>query len=406
MQKRKTNTALIIVALMAAVTSFTFYFFFGPSSCTPRPSLPAISDADKKTYADFIDAHFQPPADYIVRSFDVHDIVFLNNTLYHTTFEVVRGAVPALYAAGVRAIAAEFVLAEDQAAVDSLLTAAAYDEAEARRILSYFLLPTTYMDSLALLRDVWSLNRARTRGAAPMRVIGLGLKLKIELFTDEAYRDRKDLQKATFNGMTQEEFAFSALDREVIQKKEKALVFVPSRFMLKNGAQQGIVDFYAGIDILYRGTLAMLTRARIGDRALVVLFHNVWRFENRGSAFPVNGVLDAGMKTLPESRTFASFPSADSPCRDAAFAADVIDSDGKPVPLRDVCDAYLLNGPLYLYRALPLAPGSLTKAEILPFLKLQKLKPEDIEKYTAEAFINKANQDIEAANGEMANLPH
>ncbi len=406
MQKRTKNTTLIVFALLAAVTMFSVWTFIGPNSCTARPSLPALSGAEEKTYADFIDAHREPPAEFIVHAFATHDIVFINNTLYHTTFEVVRDAVPALYAAGVRSIGVDFLLAADQAAIDSLLTAATYDEATARRVLSYFLVPYAYMDYLALLKDVWSLNRGLQRGSPPLRVIGLGMKINIELFTNDTYRDRKDLQKATFQDMTQEEFAFQTLEREVIRKKGKALVYARAKLILKNGVQAGFTKFYTGIGIPYHGTIAMLTSAKIGDRAMVVLFHNVWTLENGGSVFPLNGVLDEGMKVLPESRTVASFLSAESPCRDLPFAEDVLGADGRPVPFKDVCDAYLLDGPLYQYRALPLTPGSLTKEDVLPFLKLQKMKPEDVEKFTIDSFIAKANQDIAAANSEMANLPH
>jgi hypothetical protein len=408
MQKRTQNTGIIIFGLMAVLTIFFITPLVMRGGCTAvRPTMPALSDEAKKTYADFITAHRQSPAEFIAASFDAHDVVFLSNILFHAPFEEVRKAVPALYAKGVRAIGVDYLLADDQPAIDALLTAPAFDEAKAKSLLAYFMVYFSYQDYLTLFKDVWTLNRDRPRGAAPLRIVGLGMKINRELFLNEAYRDRKDLQKANLNGLTQDDYMYSVLEREVLNRKTKALVFVNASFCLKNVMQKSAVDFYGNIGIAYRGSAAMFTRARIDDRAYVVLFHNVWSLEGAGgSVFPVGGVLDAGMQALPEAETVAAFRVEDSPCRDQPFVKDLVAADGKPVLFKDVCDAYILDGPLYRYHELPLAAGSLVKADILPFLQAQGMKPEDIEKYTVDEFITQANKAIEDANNEMAGLPH
>jgi hypothetical protein len=325
----------------------------------------------------------------------------------NSAFEVVRKTVPALYNKGVRAIAVDYLLADDQKDIDKLLTAETFDETKAKSLLMYIFLAFSFNDHLTLFRDIWQLNRGRPQGREPLRLLGLSKKLNLELYMSEAFRDRKDLRKADLNNMTQDEFMFSVLDREVLGKKIKALLYVNTPFCLKNVVSKGIAGFYQDLGINYRQTLAMMVRERIGDRAFIVLFHNVWTLNESGaSMFSVGGVLDAAMKALPEAKTFAAFKADESPCRDAPVSPEFKDLSDKPVLFRNICDGYLLNGPLYRYRALPLPKDILTTAELTPVLLLQGDKQEDIDKRTAQDHIARINEKIEKGNAEMAALPH
>jgi hypothetical protein len=403
---KKKNAGLIIFALMAVVGMFVLVPLV-TRGCNSGPVMPALADNVKKTYLDFITSHAQAPGDFIEASFDAHDIVFVNNVISNNTFEVVRKTIPALYKKGLRAIGVDYLLADDQKDIDGLLTAETFNEARAKNLLGYSFMFFSYVDHLALFRDIWQQNRARPRGTEPLRVLGLGMKINRELYTSEAYRDRKDLRKANLNNMTQDEFMFSVVEREVIGKKIKTLLYVNTPFCLKNAVQKGIAGFYRDLDINYRGTLAMMVRERIGDRAYIVLFHNVWTLNESGSSlFPMGGVLDAAMKALPEAKAIAAFKVEESPCRDMPVSPEFKDVSDKPVPFKNICDAYLLNGPLYRYHALPLPKDIMTKAELTPVLLLQGVKQEDIDKRTAEEYLGQINEQIEKGNAEMAALPH
>jgi hypothetical protein len=135
----KRNTLLIVVIAVAAV--FMLFPGLSPFSfLTGRSNAPRRGGADAATATallKFAEDSWRSPEDYIVYAFSGHDIVFLAEFYkIRQNLQLVSGLLPRLYAAGVRNLGIEYALSDDQARIDSLVTAAAWNEAEARAIPS------------------------------------------------------------------------------------------------------------------------------------------------------------------------------------------------------------------------------------------------------------------------------
>lgn len=121
--------------------------------------------------------HGQKPSDYVLQQFEHADVVLLGEDhRVRENLEFVRSILPRLYAAGVRVIGMEFGAAEDQAALDALVTGMNYDEDAARRIMFGYDTSWPYREYMEIYRAAWELNRTLPDDAPRVRVLNLSYR--------------------------------------------------------------------------------------------------------------------------------------------------------------------------------------------------------------------------------------
>jgi hypothetical protein len=93
----------------------------------------AATQPVKGTPEEYLKANFQSPEQYILSKFKTHDVILLSedHAVKHNLV-MARNIIPELYKAGIYNFGMEFGAEEDQATLDSLVTAPVYSEEVAR----------------------------------------------------------------------------------------------------------------------------------------------------------------------------------------------------------------------------------------------------------------------------------
>jgi hypothetical protein len=407
MQKKPVNMTFILLVLGGSL-AFSFLSPLLMKSCEPKATMPQLTENVKKTYVDFIAGHRQDPAQYLVNAFADHDVVILGDLFSTNTYGFVRGLVPALYKKGVRAIGFQWAYAKDQALIDGLFAAAEYDENKAKDVLTTFFSDLAYPENLLFFRELWAFNHVLPAGAERLRVVALGPNVDVKIIQDEKYKDDKAARRRAYGGISMEEACFNTIASEIIAKNKKALLYMHTQLAFKKISLKTQIDEYAALDIPFKGPTAQQVAERINDRLLVVYIHNIWFLEGASSAvFPLEGMIDAVIRDLPADARQTVFTVAGSPFQDLPIKANKTDKDGKPVPFRDLCDAYILMGDLAGYKFSRFPEDSLRDGDVDKLLDASGTDRSKANVKTARDFIKIINEKvIDKVNAELAGLPH
>lgn len=135
-----------------------------------------LTEAQRAACIAHVKERGRPPIDYLVAKFAKHDVVLLGEThQIRQNCAFVRTLIDPLYRrAGVRVIATEFLRSRNNARVQTLVTAPAYDRALAMDLFRDGPWPTWgFQEYMDILEGVWRLNDALPEGAERMRVVGI-----------------------------------------------------------------------------------------------------------------------------------------------------------------------------------------------------------------------------------------
>jgi hypothetical protein len=347
----KRNTLLVIALAVVGVLFFVnpFRLFRKGEVTSKRPEVPTEVLSPLVAWAI---PHMFPPADYVVRAFKTHDIVFLGE--FSKISQNVRLAgelIPRLYAAGVRNLGIEYALAEDQQRIDTLLTAPAWDEQAAREITFRWVVTWGFQEYVELYHAAWQVNHGRPSGAPPFRIVALNVRQNWQYVKTEAdMTNAETVKKIMANGVPDELMA-RVISREVLARGEKALVYSTLQHAFtryrsteyeKNAADRGFTETRRMGNIIAAG---------IGSRAQTILLHAPWpdRGTASGMAYPVEGMLDALIDALPPDRRSGGFDTEGSPLGALPVRTGVMAAGHPGLTLAGVCDGYILQGPLSAY---------------------------------------------------------
>jgi len=388
----KRNSPLIIVVIIIAGFFLIdpFHLFGKPAPSLTRPAVEAATVSPLVSYAQ---ANWKTPGDYLVSEFSSRDIVFLGElNKIAENLELTASLIPTLYAGGIRNLGIEYALAEDQARIDALLGAPVYDEAEARRITMSWNVLWGYQEYVDLYKAAWQFNRTLKPGSKPFRIVGLNVRYFYEFFkTEKDADDIAVLEKVLAKGVA-DGFMAGVIQREFTEKKEKALVycamhhasvrFKDTRYA-KNTAEQKVAETRRTAEIVGQ---------RIGGRAGTVLLHNPWPDEKSmvGFSYPVGGAIDSLIDVLPLDKKTAGFAVTGTPFASLAVKAGWWAIDHPSLALGDICDGYIIMGPITGYRAVTPISGFITEKDAdyaiknFPGPKTPDLSAEQINGYMAE----------------------
>lgn len=245
----------------------------------------------------FIKSHAQHPSDYVISVFDSNDVVFLaEHHLVRDNLHFVQQLIPALHKAGVYHLGMEFGAYEDQYVLDSLLTAPAYNDELARKIMFHYNVTWGYKEYIDLYRIAWELNRSLPKGARTFRIINLSYVYQWQNF--DGSRTVESMRKVFPNG-TVDKFRAEVIEQEILAKGEKILCLVgtPHAFTRYSDPYfQHNADQFIAYD---RGWLGNRLYDKYPDRVFSIMLHQAF-FKETDDHYhlvsPADGVIEDVME--------------------------------------------------------------------------------------------------------------
>lgn len=333
-----------------------------------RP-LPALNPSVETELNGYLQQHAQTPETYILSKFKDHDVVFLGE--YHRIKHdplLVQGLIPGLYKAGVRMIGIEFACARDQQVIDSLLTAPEYSQAVANRIFWRQWPFWGFQEYIDILKAAWQFNHSLPQEAPPFRILGLNAYMDWSYVWTPEDRSNPEIMKKVFAGGESDEVMANTIQREVLDKKEKVLIY--------SGCNHAYTRFHQPIINETTGELRSARTDRmgnriydlIGDRCFNIFLHSPWQpAVSTGGAdeiYPVEGVIDALFAKLPPEKQRAGFDVKGSPFGKLTDSTSVW-SRSPGFKLDQFCDGWIFQKPLSQYEGCAIVPGWFTEANRL-----------------------------------------
>ncbi len=347
----KRNTLVIVLVVAAGLLLVVNPLqLFQRRADAPRRA--AVDPTRLSALTQFAESRWRGPEEYVLASFAGHDVVFLGEFFkIKENVRLVADLIPRLAAAGIRNLGIEYALSDDQEQIDALVTAPAWDESRARALTFDWLVTWGYQEYIDLYKAAWQVNKARAPGAPAFRVVGLNVRQSWEyLKTQKDLSDPGTLARIFSNGVPDQRMA-EVIDREFVQKGQKALVFCGtqhtftryhSRAYEKNAADMKLPETRRAGNIVYE---------KIGDRVFSISLHAPWPdpTQRSGLSYPAGGAVDALIDALPEDKKSGGWDTAGTPLGALSIAGGPY-ADGAPTgTLADLFDGYVTQGPLARY---------------------------------------------------------
>lgn len=311
-----------------------------------RAAPPAIDPGLQAELDDWLAEHGSAPVEYVLGLFTDHDVVLLGeqHRIRHDA-ELVQALVPRLREAGVGALALEFARREEQLLIDSVVTAAEWQEDLAREVFFRGFMPWGFREYVDVLKAAWRANLGRPPGIEPLRVLGVNNSADFSHFKSEADWDDPAVQNLVWGGQTEADWA------EVVL------------FEVKRG---GKVLAYCGIHHAFTGFRQPRVRAgefegpgrmrfgnhlreALGTRAVTVYLHAPWAGAGGYGAryvHPAAGRLDAFMLARQAGPFAVGFDVVGSPLADLPIADAVYRHGRERFTLAEFCDGWIYTKPI------------------------------------------------------------
>ena len=363
----------------------------GFSGQTKPPA--GISEGLKNELLAYLKTKGMSPEGYVVSKFKDHDIVFLgeHHFIKHDV-EFVQSLIPVLYRNGITDLGIEFGCYELQAEADALLTAEAYDENVARRLMFKWGSYWPYVEYMGLYKKAWELNRSLPRNAPKFRIVSLDYRPRWDMLRETM---SPDIWRAVLFEGTRDSHMARIVMKEFVRKGRKALVYA--------GQYHAFTRFYAPVFDRETKKLIRLNKEAMGNlvyrairgRAFNICLHYPWTTINGPIAYdyPLDGAIDGVMKEFEARR--AGFDIGGSPFgrlgdKDAEYA-----QGHKRFAFGDFCDGYVFLKPFGEYEGCTIDPLFITKnnlAEAVAYLPNASIKKKIL---TVSQFLAKMKWDAD-----------
>jgi len=375
--------------------------FFGILVCVLAEKLP-LPKLDSKTEAELADWWTQnaiSPEEYVVSKFKKHDIVFLGE--YHRIkhdAELVQNLIPLLYKAGVRHLGIEFACAAHQQDIDHLLEGKDYDRTLADSIFWRFWPFWGFQEYIDILKAAWQFNRSLPEGSQPFRVLGLNARMDwSHVWTPEDLQNQEIRAKAFPDGSS-DEFMARIIQREILAKSHKALIYsginhAYTRF------QQPVIDEKTG-ELQSRVSTRMGNRIYklIGDRCFLIFLHSPWpslKGYEEEEVYPANGIIDAFFAKVPVEKQRVGFDIKGSPFGMLPDTMSLWSKSDKDFRIEMYCDGWIYQKCLSQYEGCTVVKGWINEGNRLEAIS-QSANPDPRVKHldrTCEDMMNSIRSD-------------
>jgi hypothetical protein len=385
--KKPMNMMIFVLLLVGAFIAYIFSSMFMRGCQSYKPELLKMAQEELKPYSDYLTLHSKTPENYVLELFQKHEIVFLGDMLFFEMLQakqhvdLVNKLLPGLYKQGVSAIAIFNVLAEDQKQIDTLLVASEFDEQAVHKLLFNRSVTGGYDEYVSLFRTVWSLNSKHTINRKPLRIIGLSPKIHYEYLQGQKQNEdaeNPELYKKVFGSEIIDDFILHVIEKEIVAAKGKALIFIPQEYCFIRYFNKTQEKKYNKLGLTYKGSTAYQLYQQLGDRCVSVLLHMPWwSFKENDLLpdFPADGIFDLLLASLAPANKQNGFTITNSPFENwvikktYALNIDYMLQTDTQVMLKDLCDGYILLGPLSLYQNATPIPNFINEANVAEALR-------------------------------------
>lgn len=377
-----------------AVAILIFFVFFNPFGRNKENDVPlpyVRSDVLDELESYLVD-RYQTPEAYLAGLFRNHSIVFLGEFgRIAQQVEVVQNAIPLLYEAGVRNLGMEFALFEDTGQINEIITASSFDEQAVSRILFNRMVLWGYQDYLDVFRAAWELNAALPDDAPKFRIVGLNVPVNWYALEDERDMQDPEIIAQVYNRGVPDDFMAETILEQFVRRDEPALIYVSiqhafTSFVLKEYAEKA-----QEMGLSEARRLGNIVFDRIGTDAATVLFHAPWPYDRAQTLIthPADGAIDRLLKELPEAYQRAGFDVPGTPFGHLDAERNDFAKEYDDLLLSDLCDGYIITGPIAAYEPVVAIPGFITEENLdeamrrFPGPNLDPVTAEELNSYIA-----------------------
>lgn len=381
--KRNNRLFTILIIILIA---FTAYNFIGDILGRKPPRH--VSNEKLTVMYTEVTENFQSPAELTAGLFDSKDIVFIGEmSLVRQHAELISQIMPVLYDHGINILAMEFALYEDQDLIDEILSGDIYDEESVKEVLFNRLCLWGYEEYAGIFKTAWLINRNRPSGREPMRIIGLNVRSDWELIrTEEDLNDNELMSRVMARGIPDVHMA-DVIMKEIVQKDKKALVYTAmshsftdykSKDYEKAAHNRGLADSRRTGNII---------NDLVPGKSATLLLHAPWKRESAeyGFDYPVRGAFDRLLEKLPEDNQVFAVSTETGIFASLEIANEQFTRGYDDLALSDLCDAYIVPGPISGFVPVNPIPGFINEGNRVEAIR-NFPGPDPGEELTAEEF--------------------
>ncbi|WP_185957608.1 ChaN family lipoprotein [Saccharicrinis carchari] len=243
---------------------------------------------------DYLKTHFQKPDDYLISKFKEYPYVLLGEAhAIKENLEFVHDLIPKLYDAGVYNLCMEFGAFEKQEQLDSLLTGETYNERLAKDMMFYYNVGWAYQEYYDLYKTVWEFNKTLKNGEKKFRIINLSYQYKWANFKG-GVRNPENMSSVFYLG-TPDKFRTSIIQKEIIDKKEKALIYMGTYHVFTHYKMPILKMNNDNFCDYHGGWVGSRLYEKFPDKVFAITFHTPLRSKaqfNPSYVSPANGEIE------------------------------------------------------------------------------------------------------------------
>ncbi len=254
-----------------------------PSSLVEISSL---TEQDYPKFIEWLDINAKDPVEYSVETAAKHHVTIFGEVHQQRDYLLfLNKIIPEVYhRAGVTCVAMEVLLAEDNETINRLVTAKAFDRALALEIARHqpwgLWGSKEYWD---VLETVWRLNRDIPNGQKKMRLVGIDIKYDMTSMALVTGGEGTKIEAPLWEKMRifrlfddimilakRDELMARNIEREIIEKKERGIVWVGLMHSYTHYQQPIIMK---GKLVRKFNRMGLLLHRKYGDRIFQVALH-------------------------------------------------------------------------------------------------------------------------------------
>ncbi|KGE71600.1 hypothetical protein DC28_10000 [Spirochaeta lutea] len=314
---RLTVIGLIIFAALVFIDPFGWF-------TPPSVFRPGVKPENAQEYARVIRTRGENAQDFLIDALQTHDVVYLSELggLKEEPLFLAQTLPQAVDQGGADVLGVYFLLAEDQDAIDALLSAPEFDQEKAKELLFNRLPLWGYQEYLEVLKAGWVVRQRESARAQSFRILGLNIRQNYsEISSEDDMKDPAKVRTILEPGIPDLAMADTLTgyledhpDSTVLAytTREQAMPEVDLRMYTEQMEGLGYPDQYQFARILHRR----------GYRDVAhITFHSPWPTNNtqNRSQYPAEGTVDAALDILLSDATIPDLPVA-VPVSGTAFA--------------------------------------------------------------------------------------
>ncbi|MDC7220132.1 MAG: hypothetical protein PQJ59_09340 [Spirochaetales bacterium] len=335
----------IVLALLVVAFVIVPYFFRDRAA---RPGATKNTITELTTYRD---AHKESPEELALSHFRNNQIIFMAEPgKYHEPSAFITSLIPLMGENEISTAAVSFLNYVDQEEIDRLVTGESFDEELAAQLLFNNMVMNGYAEYRDFIYAVWKENKENP-GIKPLRLLALSPEIDWTVVQKNGDTENPDIIRQVYAAGVPDTFMANILQKEVIEKGDKALVYGG----LQNSLSGVTVESYEEKMTAYGFPDDIKRTARLIKElphvnSCTLLIHGPWTVDSSryGIDYPLGGALDGFMEEYEGEEQFMGLFTGSTPYGKLQSAPGSFGSEGNYL-LSDICDGYILLGPMADY---------------------------------------------------------